>query len=216
LSSIPTFAVVGGLIVGIGALISVAGSDESGMIGTSRLGYALAADGLFPRIFAKIHSRFKTPYLGILVQATTALIAAIVGSLDTLIATSVFFMAIAYVATSASIFPLRRKGAKTQFHLRGGPLIPILGVIFSIYLITQCTYTQIALGLVLLFAGIPMYIKYSPKKEIAEFKEILLSRESIVKRARAQEERFLAHVLQHVKQFYRTSMRKRRTGAETE
>jgi len=44
-----TLALVGGLIVGGGALISVAGSDESGMIGTSRLGYALAVDGLFPR-----------------------------------------------------------------------------------------------------------------------------------------------------------------------
>ena len=48
LSSNATLALIGGLIVGVGALISVAGSDESGMIGTSRLGYALAADGLFP------------------------------------------------------------------------------------------------------------------------------------------------------------------------
>ena len=50
-------------MVGVGALISVAGSDESGMIGTARLGYALAADGLFPSLFAKIHRRFKTPYV---------------------------------------------------------------------------------------------------------------------------------------------------------
>ena len=104
LSSIPELAMIGGAIVGIGALISVAGSDESGMIGTSRLGYALAADGFFPRIFAKINPRFKTPYLGIIVQAIAALAAAIVGQLDILIATSVFFLAFAYAATSASIF----------------------------------------------------------------------------------------------------------------
>jgi amino acid transporter len=207
----PTWALIGVSIVGIGALISVAGSDESGMIGTSRLGYALAADGLFPRMFARVHPRFKTPYLAIIVQAITALVAAIVGNLSMLIATSVFFMAIAYVATSASIFSLRRKGVKAQFHLRGGLLIPSLGVIFSLYLITQCTFTQIALGLLLLSVGVLIYIKYSPKKEIAELKNELLSRESIIKRAYNQEERFLAHILMHIKRFYRRITKKKKS-----
>lgn len=211
LSSTPTLALIGGIIVGGGALISVAGSDESGMIGTSRLGYALAADGLFPRVFAKIHPKLKTPYLGIIIQATTALIAAIIGNLTILIATSVFFMAIAYVATSASIFSLHRKNQTAHFHLRGGMLIPSLGVIFSLYLITQCTVTQIALGLALLLAGLPIYVKYSPKKEIAELKEKLLSRESMLRLAYGQEERFLAHVLLHIKNFYRRIAGKKET-----
>jgi APA family basic amino acid/polyamine antiporter len=211
LLTIPAIALIGTGIVGGGALISVAGSDESGMIGTSQLGYALAADGLFPRVFAKIHPKFKTPYLGIIIQAITALVAAIVGNLTLLIATSVFFMAIAYLATSGSIFSLRRRGMKAQFHLRGGFLIPSLGVIFSLYLITQCTLAQIGLGLVLLFVGVPIYIKYSPKKEIAELKEALLSTENIIKRAYSQEERFLAHVLMHIKMLYRRATGKKQT-----
>jgi len=203
LSSIPALALIGKAIVGGGALVSVAGSDESGMIGTSRLGYALAADGLFPRVFARIHPKFKTPYIGIIVQAATALVAAIIGNLTTLIATSVFFMAIAYVATSASIYPLHEKGQAGHFHLRGGWLIPGLGVIFSLYLITQCTITQIGLGLALLLAGLPIYVKYSPKKEITELKEKLLSKESIARRAQGLEERFLAHLIYHIKRLYR-------------
>ena len=209
LSSSPTLALIGAIIVGVGALISVSGSDESGMIGTSRLGYALAADGLFPRVFARVHPRFKTPYLGIIIQAVTALVAAVMGNLSVLIATSVFFMAVAYAATSASTFFLRSKGAKAYFNFRGSLLIPILGVIFSLYLITQCSFTQIALGLVLLFVGVLIYIKYSPKKEIAELKEALISRESFLKIAYAQEERFLAHILQHIKWFYRRTVGKK-------
>lgn len=202
LGSIPLLAFIGGIIVGGGALVSVAGSDESGMIGTSRLGYALAADGLFPGIFAKLHPRFKTPYLGIIVQAVTALVAAIIGTLSILIATSVFFMAIAYVATSAAIFPLKKKKAKARFHLRGGWIIPGLGIVFSIYLITQCSFMQIALGLALLLAGVPIYVKYSPKKEIAELNKSLLSSDSILRRAYSHEEMFLAHALRHVKRVY--------------
>jgi amino acid transporter len=207
-TSLPSLALVGSAIVGVGALISVAGSDESGMIGTSRLGYALAADGLFPRFFGKIHPRFKTPYLGIIVQAVTALVAAIVGQLDALIASSVFFMAVAYVATSASIFFLRRKGLKAQFHLKGGQIIPILGMVFSIYLMTQCALPQIVVGVVLLLVGVPIYIGYSPKKEVSELKEALLSRETVLRRTARQEQRFLAHVLYHIKKFYRRMLGK--------
>ena len=212
LLSIPVLALIGAIIVGGGALISVAGSDESGMIGTSQLGYALAADGLFPRAFAKIHPKYKTPYLGIMIQAITALVAAIIGSLNLLIATSVFFMAIAYLATSGSIFFLRRKGIKAQFHLRGGLILPILGMIFSLYLITQCPLSQIALGFVMLTIGVPIYIGYSPKKEIAELKEELLSRESRLRRAANQEERFLAHALWHIKTHYRKRRGKDKTS----
>jgi amino acid transporter len=199
----PMLVLIAGTIVGAGALISVAGSDESGMIGTSRLGYALGVDGLFPRVFAEVHPRFKTPYLGILIQGITALIASIVGGLSMLIATSVFFMAAAYAATSASIFSLRKKNPNPTFRLRGGSLIPSLGVLFSLYLITQCDITQIGVGLTLLLVGVPIYIKYSPRKEITELKEALLSRESILRRSRRQEERFLAHLLLHIKEAYR-------------
>jgi amino acid transporter len=213
LAQTPLLALVGGLIVGIGALISVAGSDESGMIGTSRLGYALASDGLFPRAFAKIHPRFKTPYLGIIIQATTALAAAITATfyadgLSTLIATSVFFMAIAYVATSASTYALRQNH-QAQFHLKGGLVIPALGAAFSIYLISQCSLTQIGLGILLLAVGVPIYIKYTPKKEVGELKRALINRENILKRAYDTEHLFLAHLLRHIKKLYRKIRQKK-------
>ncbi|MEM3437564.1 MAG: amino acid permease [Nitrososphaerales archaeon] len=203
LSTEPTLELICGSIVGVGALISIAGSDESGMLGTSRLGYALAVDGLFPRIFAKIHPKFKTPYLGIIIQAATALIASIVGNLSMLVATSVFLLAFTYAATCASIFFLRKKGLVPKFNFRGWSIIAILGVIFSIYLISQCTIIQIIVGLILILIGIPIYIKYSPKKEITELKRVLLSKESILERIHRQEQRFLAYIIYHIKRAYR-------------
>jgi len=196
-------------IVGVGALFSVAGSDESGMIGTSRLGYALAADGLFPSVFAKIHPRFKTPYLGIIIQSVTALVAAIVGSLSLLVASSVFLMSIAYLATSASVFRLRKMNAEPKFRVKGGLVIAGLGVVFSGYLISLCGLTQIGIGLILLLIGIPIYVKYSPKHEITELKEALLSRDMILRRAYRQEETFLAYLLIHIKRAYRRIKKKK-------
>jgi amino acid transporter len=206
-----SLALIGGALVGVGALISVAGSDESGMIGTSRLGYALAADGLFPKLFARVHPKFKTPYMSIAIQSATALLASVIGNLSLLISVSVFFMAIAYLATSGSIFAFRRKGLGSKLHMRRGLLIPCFGILFSAYLISQCTPVQLVIGVLLLLAGVPIYIKYSPKKEIAEFKNVLLSRETILKTMYAQERVFLAHVLLHIKQAYRKAARKEQT-----
>jgi len=93
-------------------------------------------------------------------------------------------------------------------------LIPSLGVIFSLYLISQCTITQITIGLALLFIGIPIYVRYSPKKEMTELKEALLSRDSILKRAYRQEQTFLAHILRHVKRAHRKITGKKQTWSK--
>jgi APA family basic amino acid/polyamine antiporter len=207
---------VGKAVVGGGALVSVAGSDESGMIGTSRLGYALAADGLFPRAFAKIHPKYKTPYLGIIIQAVTALIAAIFGTLPILMATSVFLLAMAYTATGLSVFWLRRKFPAPQSRWEASSLIPILGIIFSLFLIFECGVVQIAIGLLMLLVGIPIYIRYSPKKELTDLKTALIAREAVLERAYKQEDRFLAHVLRHVKRGYRRIRGKEETWQTTD
>lgn len=196
-------------MVGVGALISVAGSDESGMIGTSRLGYALAADGLFPKLFAKVHKKFKTPYVSVIIQSVTALVASIVGGLSLLISVSVFFLAIAYLATSASVFPLRKKNPIPNVtYGKRKMVIPVLGIVFSAYLITQCTLTQIAIGALMLLVGVPIYIKYSPKKELTEAKQALLSNQNIFRRIYRQEHVFLANVIYHLGELYRGFRRK--------
>ena len=210
LTSLPILAFIGGAIVGVGALISVAGSDESGMIGTSRLGYALAADGLFPTVFARIHKKFKTPYISIVIQSVTALVASILGNLGLLISVSVFFLAFAYLATSASLFTFHKRGLTPSAHSKRHLVIPALGVIFSIYLITQCTPIQLAIGALLLLMGVPIYIKYSPKKELTDLKKSLQSNQTTFKRIYEQEHVFIAHVILHARQAYNRVTKKRK------
>jgi amino acid transporter len=169
------------------------------MIGTSRLGYALAVDGLFPKIFARVHPKYKTPYLAIIAQAVTALIASLIGNLGTLVAVSVFFLAIAYAATCASIIPFRKRDPEPAFRLRGGAILPILGIAFSIYLITQCTTYQIVIGLILLGIGVPIYMAFTPKKELTILKEELQAPHTLQAETTMLRERFLAHAISHLK-----------------
>ena len=161
---------------------------------------------VYKKIFSKLHSNFKTPYASVIIQSGTALVAALlaplIGGLSLLISVSVFFLAIAYFATCASVFPLRKK----ENHIARGKrklLIPATGIVFSAFLITQCSLYQILVGVVLLAIGIPIYIRFSPKKELTEVKQMLLSEPRIFRRIYRQEHVFLAHVLLHLKELYK-------------
>jgi len=135
-------------------------------------------------------------------------VASIFGGLQLLISVSVFFLAIAYLATGGSVLAIRRRGHNPQFRMRGGTIIPILGVAFSVYLISQCSPFQLGLGVLLLVAGLPIYVFYSPKKEMTELKKALTDRQTMLKRIYAQERTFLAHALLHLRQWLEKVRRK--------
>jgi len=210
---IPGLGILGALILGVGALASVSGSDESGMIGSASLAYALAAEGLFPPTFAKIHPKYKTPYLSITIQAVTALIASILSDLSFLIGVSVLFLSIAYASTCASVPRLDKKLNERQSLLRQ-LVIPLAGVVFCIFLMAQCSISQLLVGSLILGIGIPMYVFYSPKTVRKHERQILLSREHKLEQIYDREHTYLANLLRHVKRLYRRTSGRTQTWRE--
>jgi amino acid transporter len=205
LSFSPTLAVIGGLILTFGALASILGVDESGTIGTSRLAFAMAVDGMLPRAFAKMHSRSGTPYVSIIALCSTAFIASITDSLSALINASVFLLSLAYLATCVSAFFLGKSHGMKAQRSHGNRLVILLGILFSILLMTQVNGNQILISMILLAIGVPVYVLFSPKKEMTTLKQDYLSREAILERAYHQGEVYLANVVRHVKwRIYRT------------
>jgi basic amino acid/polyamine antiporter, APA family len=187
------------LVVGVGALFSIMGADESGTIGTSRLAYAMALDGLLPHSFAKTRKDHGAPYVALIVLCTTAFIVSVFGGLTALIGSSVFLLSFVYLATCLSTLRLEKKNPEVAKGLRLKVAIPIVGAAFSLLLILLVDVTQILTSLLLLAVGIPIYLFFSPKKELSDLKAKFLSREAILMRAAAQRTRFLAHPLHHLK-----------------
>ena len=208
--SLAGFAVMGTLgaiLLTVGALFSISGSDEAGILCSARIPYAMAGDGLFPHFFAKIHPKYNTPYIALLIQSTVTLIAAILGSISQLIILSVFTMLFSYLVTCIAVFPLRKKlGRGLKFPW----FIPILGIIITLYIMAQCTYNQIITGVVLIALGIPIYVKYAPRTEIQTVKKDIELCKGYCKtcvryccRRLPSQEPFLAHVLWHLRKFYK-------------
>ena len=186
------FGAAGAVFMTAGALVSVSGSDESGILGTARLSYAMAIDGLFPRVFSLIHPRYETPYAALIIEGIIAFLLSLVAGISGLISFSVFNMAFSFLLTCLALTLLARKGEKTP---RGIGILPWAGAAICIYLLyVTSLFDKLAGGLVIL-AGIPIYVFFSPKTDIYHLKELFISEEAIFVRRMARQRRFLANLL---------------------
>ncbi len=68
---------LGAILLTVGALFSISGSDEAGILSSARIPYAMAGDGLLPKVFASVHPEYGTPYVALYVQGIVTLLAAI-------------------------------------------------------------------------------------------------------------------------------------------
>jgi len=185
LSYTPELAIIGGAILGLGALISITGFEESATLATARLSYAISLDGLFPRLFSRIHPRFGTPSNAIIIQSAIVLFAALIGNLTQLIIFAAFNLAFVYLATCAAVLTLRGRQAasdRTYLERLTGPVIPVSGIILSVFLMYECGITTVAFGIVSILIGIPIYVFYAPRTEITTLKRDFYSTEAVLVR----------------------------------
>ena len=140
----------GAALTALGALFSIYGYLSANVLATPRITFALAERGDFPSVFARVHPHFRTPYFSIFIFALLVWLLAVIGNFAgnaTLSAGSRLFY---YGVICAAVPALRRrKPDPPLFQLRGGNLIPILGVLLCAFLLTQIEYSK---SLVLLAA----------------------------------------------------------------
>jgi basic amino acid/polyamine antiporter, APA family len=128
----------GAWLMAIGAMVSVWGWFAATMLGTPRLTFALGERGDFPRIFAAVHPRFRTPYVSILLYAGLGWVLALSGSFEWDASLSAVARLLTYGATCAALPVFRQRNpSATVFRSPVGYLMPGLGVAFCVILLTQ-------------------------------------------------------------------------------
>lgn len=196
----------GAILMAVGALISVSGSDESGILGTARLSYAMSIDGLFPKLFSKEHPKYKTPSRALIIQGVIAFIFCIYSGLSDLISFAVFNLAFAFLLTCLSLLVLAKRKHTSTLH--GQRVLPLCGIVICLYLMSMYVLGSTPLlikilGISVLVLGIPVYVFFSPKTDIHHLKNFFLSEKEILTRQFQRKDRFLAHFLEHLYQFYK-------------
>jgi amino acid transporter len=206
LVSIALMGTVGGIITGLGALASVSGTDETEVLGTARLMYAMAIDGLLPKALSKVHHRFKTPYVAIIIEGVIALALSFFSGVSQLISFAVFNLGVCYLLVCLALSVLKRSGERG---LHGQNLLPWLGVGISLYLLYATSLSDKVVGSILVLVGIPVYLYFSPKTDVHELKRIFTSEEQILARNLEKQNRFLANIVRLLHNSYREITRRR-------
>jgi LPXTG-motif cell wall-anchored protein len=147
------------LLLTVGALVSMLGTNASATLAGPRYLLALAADGFGPRTLGRVHSRFRTPAVAILVQTGASMALALTGTFVALALLSVIARLLTYVSTVAAVPVLRRKrGSEGTLRLPGGALIPAAALLVSLGLLGSSSPASLAAGGVALLAGAGLFL----------------------------------------------------------
>jgi len=132
------FGPVGAGVVAIGALISIYGYLSANLLAVPRITFALAEGGDFPRFFAAIHSRFRTPYISIFIFGLLTWGLALAANFEWNVTLSAVARLFYYGLVCAALPVLRKKqpGA-AEFRLPGGIVFSVLGVLVCLVLGTR-------------------------------------------------------------------------------
>lgn len=188
----------GAVITGVGALASVSGTDETEVMGTARLLYAMSADGLLPKALRKIHPRFKTPYVAILVEGAIALALSLFTGISQLISFAVFNLGVCYLLVCLALAALKKGGEKG---LPGQGILPWIGALISLYLLYSTSLFDKLVGSIFVLLGVPVYLFFS-KTSVRELEGRLVSEEEIFGRELERQYAFLANFVRLARAFY--------------
>src|SRR5262245_15566616 len=101
-------------LIAAAMLSSTFGALHISTMANSRVPYAMARDGLFPRTLASVSSRTRVPVWSLMVQGVWASLLALSGSYDTLTDYVIFANWIFFGLVIASVFLVRRKVPKAE------------------------------------------------------------------------------------------------------
>jgi amino acid transporter len=147
----------GAAFLTVGAMLSTLGSESALVLVTPRILYAFARAGQLPAPLARIHPRFLTPHVAIMVFAVMAWAAAAASSFAALVAVSAIARLIFSAATCLAIPVLRRRMPRGSFRVPGGAAVPIAAAALSLWLLSALTRDQALAGGIALVVGLALY-----------------------------------------------------------
>jgi APA family basic amino acid/polyamine antiporter len=160
------FGAAGGLLMAAAIMISGFGCANGLILSGARVYYAMAKDGLFFRNVAKLHPKYKTPAISLMVQMVWACLLCVSGSYGQLLYYIIFAVLVFYILTIVGLFVLRRTrpNAERPYKAVGYPVLPIIYIVMALFIDVvllrykpQYTWP----GLIVVLLGIPVYYAWS-------------------------------------------------------
>lgn len=155
----------GTTIVAAGTLISIGALCIASSFITPHSGLALAEQHMLPTFMAK-RNRFGAPYWCIIVSTIVAMLIGYTGGFAFLASISVVSRFSQYIPTCLSIMVFRKKmpDAPRVFKIPFGPVIPVIALLVSFWLLAQAKPQQLLIGFGAAIVALPFYFLVHRKK----------------------------------------------------
>ena len=160
------FGSAGAFLMAAAILISTFGCANGLTLAGARVYCAMSQDGLFFKSVGKLNEKYKTPAMGLIVQAIWTALLCVSGSYSQLLEYIISVELVFYILTIVGLFVLRYKqpNAERPYKVLGYPVLPALYIVMAAWICVvllrykpQYTWP----GLVLVLLGIPVYLFWS-------------------------------------------------------
>jgi basic amino acid/polyamine antiporter, APA family len=155
-------------IIAVGAIVGILTVMFTFMLGVTRVWFSMSRDGLLPKWFAKTHPVRKVPTrITWIAGGISALIAGFLPIGKAAELTNIgILLAFVVVCVAVIVLRYRRPELPRTFKTPGMPVVPAIGVVFSIWLITFLkpeTWERFAIWFVI---GLIVYFAYSRRNSV--------------------------------------------------
>ncbi|NLU70446.1 amino acid permease [Streptomyces sp. HNM0574] len=153
-------------VIAIGAIIGILTVMFTFMLGVTRVWWSMSRDGLLPKWFAKTHPTRHVPTrVTWIAGGASAVIAGFLPIEEAAELTNIgILLAFAVVCAAVIVLRYRRPELPRTFRCPGMPVVPALGVIFSLWLITFLEWQTWARFGVWFLIGLVVYFAYSYRR----------------------------------------------------
>jgi len=150
------------VIISVSAVVGIASVLFAFMLGAARIWFALARDGLLPAWFAKVHPSYGTPHRPTIVLGVfTALVAGFfpLGEVARLVNIGVL-SAFIVICASVILLRVRKPDLPRTFRTPWVPVVPLIGIAFSIWLLSELALVTWMVFLIWVAIGLAVYFGY--------------------------------------------------------
>ena len=151
-----------GAAISATAIASILSVIFAFMLAAARIWFALSRDGLLPGWFAKVHPKYGTPHRPtIALGVFTALVAALfpLGEVAKLVNIGVL-SAFIVICSAVLLLRVRKPDLPRAFRTPWVPVIPVVGILFSIWLLSELAAITWMVFLVWVALGALIYFSY--------------------------------------------------------
>ena len=152
----------GGALISAGALISIVGNLNIILLSGSRVPFAMAEQNQLPSFVGRVHQRFFTPYVAILISAAVMLVLTLSGTFIYALTISAIARLLTYAATCAAltVFRRRKDAPPAMFNLPGGTVAALASLTLAAWLLSNSTLTEARDACIAALIGLLVYFVY--------------------------------------------------------